>query len=76
MNSHRIVTVSTEEISEMDDNEVMNKNNTLTPGGTLDTLDAIKVTPLWLAEDGLADTESETAAAKIRIDIRNIKRFA
>jgi len=54
----------------------MNKNNTLTPGGTLDTLDAIKATPLWLAEDGLADTESEATKAKIRIDIENIKRFA
>lgn len=34
---------------------------------------AAKTTPLWMAEDGLADESNEARKAKIRIDIKNIK---
>lgn len=44
----------------------------LKSGGIL-TLAQLRKTPLWMAEDALADTEDETTKAKIRVDIFNIK---
>lgn len=42
------------------------------PGGILPE-SAAKTTPLWMAEDGLADESNEDRKDRIRIDIRNIK---
>jgi len=45
---------------------------TFTPGGTLTETEVLTV-PLWMAKDGLADTENEATKDRIRIDIKNIK---
>lgn len=53
-------------------NNALMSTSTHIAGGTLTETQA-KTVPLWMAEDGLADTENEAEKARIRIDIANIK---
>ena len=56
-----------------------NTPSTFETGGIL-SYEQTLTTPLWLAEDALADEDAdgesgERSRDRIRIDIRNIKRF-